>query len=342
MTRALATALAAVLALSSGSGAQTPVMEIVGPTSNPITDAMPTFTLHARGFPAIDLPIQMRLQVSTTPDFEGALFADTTVNDTLAVVTIPRLLPSSGQLYWRALALTARAGSVPTQIVGPRTTPTHLRLVSPNNPAGQSLDTKQPTFVWRASRVPEGFGRWDYELRIEQTATGLPVLIARTTDTTLTVGTDLESNASYRWRVSALLTSTGDRVEAASAASFVIRSSDAPVATLLYHPFPNPFPNASSSRACIWFDLRVGGNITLDILDLNGHRVRRLVPGPQATNPFAPGRYGRPPTGGNGCEERFTWDGTDDRGRLVNPGIYIIRLGAEGSAYYERTAFQGR
>jgi hypothetical protein len=125
-------------------------------------------------------------------------------------------------------------------------------------------------------------------------------------------------------------------------ASFVIRSSDAPVATLLYHPFPNPFPNAQTARACIWFDLRTGGNITLDILDLNGQRVRRLVPGGMAANPFPAGRYGRPPPGGTGCEDRFTWDGTDERGRTVNPGVYVIRLGADGTAFYERTVFQGR
>jgi hypothetical protein len=351
MIRAAAAAAGAVVAVAVVTvalvpgriAAQVPVVDVTGPASNPIGDAVATFVVRARNFAAIDLPLRLNLQVSTSPSFDGPLYADTTVNDTVAQITIPRLLPGSGQLYWRAFALTARAGSIPSAITGPRTAPTHLRLVSPNNPAGQSLDTRRPTFTWRSSAVPAGFGAWAYELRIESTATGQAVLIARTNDTVLTVVDDLETNASYRWRVIARYSLTDETVEVASAATFVIRSGDAPVATLLYRPFPNPFPNARASHACIWFDLRIAGAVSLDILDFSGYRVRQIVPRPDVTMPMPPGRYGRPASGSpGGCDERFVWDGTDQRGRTVNPGVYIIQLRADGKVFRERTVFQGR
>jgi len=346
MIRAAAAAAVAAVAFALVPGrvaAQAPVVEVIGPASNPIDDAVATFVVRARNFAAIDLPLRFNLQVSTSPAFDGPLFADTTVNDTVAQITIPRLLPGSGQLYWRAFALTARAGSIPSAVTGPRTAPTHLRLVSPNNPAGQSLDTRRPTFTWRSSAVPAGFGSWTYELRIESTANGQTVLTARTTDTALTVVDDLETNASYRWRVIARYSLTDQTVETASAATFVIRPGDAPVATLLYRPFPNPFPNARASHACIWFDLRIAGAVSLDILDFSGHLVRQIVPRPDVTLPLPSGRYGRPASGTpGGCDERFVWDGTDQRGRIVNRGVYIIRLRADGKVFRERAVFQGR
>ncbi len=99
-------------------------------------------------------------------------------------------------------------------------------------------------------------------------------------DTTLTLPSDLESNKSYRWRVLARLKATGDSVNVASYATFVILSDAAPLTTLLHDPFPSPFPLGSVAKLCIWFDLSAASNVTLDIVDTRGLPVRRLVPAP--------------------------------------------------------------
>jgi hypothetical protein len=278
--------------------------------------------------------------VSRTLDFAPPLFADTTVDGPVATITVPRLLPSSGVLYWRAVALTARVGAIASQITGPLTAPTHLRLISPDRPGGQTLQASGQTFVWHGSRIPPGFGAWDYELRIESTATGLPVAIVRTPDTVVTFTTELETNTSYRWRVTARLAATGDVVMAQSAASFVILSPDQPLATILYQNFPNPFPQPSSTRTCVWFDLHVGGTVSLDIVDPNGLLVRRLVPAVGVPATLPPGRYGRQEQ--SGCDDRFTWDGTDATGRVVPAGRYLLRLQVSGQRFLKTIVFMGR
>jgi len=316
---------------------------VTGPLSNPITDGIGTFSITTSGFAPADLPLRLELQISTTADFSPPLFADTTVNGPSATITIPRLLPGSGELYWRVFALTARAGSVPSAVTGPRVAPTHLRLVSPNNPAGQSIGVRRPMFVWQSSDIPPAYGAWEYELRVDETATGRPRLTVNTVDTSFTVTEDLEANTSYRWSVKARLRSTGDSLTVQSFGSFVILSDESPFATLLHNAFPSPFPLGATTSACVWFDLATGGAVTLDVVDIRGLPVKRLVPGPQVNGTLPAGRYGRPTPGAtSGCDDRFAWDGTDQRGRVVPAGVYIIRLRTGGRDFKVRVVFSGR
>jgi hypothetical protein len=335
----------AALGLIAGSRlfAQAPRVVVDGPAANPLTVAAATFTVRANDFAAVDLPVQLRLQVGLTADFDGVLLADTTVAGPVATIVLPRLLPPGAVIFWRAFALTARGGSIPSETTGPRTTSPHLRLLAPNNAAGQSLLTRRPTFVWSSTRVPAPLPGWDYELRVEAAPLGVPVIIARTTDTSFTATTDLEANTSYRWRVVARFPASDEIVEVASLSSFVIRSDDEPLATLLYQNFPNPFPSPTASRTCFWFDLAAAGPVELDILDLRGQPVRRIVPSASVRNPLVPGRYGRPPSGGmGGCDDAFTWDGTAANGREVPPGIYLVRFRAGGKQELRRVVFRGR
>lgn len=73
---------------------------------------------------------------------------------------------------------------------------------------------------------------------------------------------------------------------------------------------PNPFNPITEIRC----DLPGDGNVTLDVYDLSGRAVRRLVDGARAAGTFA-----------------ATWDGRDDRGRQVPSGIYFARLASGGT-----------
>ena len=71
---------------------------------------------------------------------------------------------------------------------------------------------------------------------------------------------------------------------------------------------PNPFNPVTE----IAFDVpRSGANVTLRIYDVTGHLVRTL-----ASEPFPPG------------EHALTWNGRDQRGRMVGSGVYLYRMRA--------------
>lgn len=72
-------------------------------------------------------------------------------------------------------------------------------------------------------------------------------------------------------------------------------------------PMAAPSPFTASTR--IGFDAAQGGSVRLSVYDVAGRLVRRLVDGVQAS-----GRH------------RIGWDGRDDAGRHVAPGVYVIHL----------------
>ena len=78
-------------------------------------------------------------------------------------------------------------------------------------------------------------------------------------------------------------------------------------ATRLAAPRPNPF----AGDASLAFTLAADGEATLAVFDLRGARVRTLASGRQAAG-----------------EHAVHWDGRDEGGRAVAPGVYLVRLDA--------------
>lgn len=70
---------------------------------------------------------------------------------------------------------------------------------------------------------------------------------------------------------------------------------------------PNPFRDATEVR----FALPSGERVSLEVFDVAGRRVRGLL-------------RGEAPAG----ERRIAWDGRDETGSPVAPGLYLLRLGA--------------
>jgi hypothetical protein len=118
-----------------------------------------------------------------------------------------------------------------------------------------------------------------------------------------------------------------------------------PRTTILYQNFPNPFPAAGSLTTCVWFDLARTSEVLIQVLDVRGNVVRTLVPSAAIPATNGAGRYGRV-TGnipdGVGCDERFTWDGVASDGRPVPPGVYLLRMRADGTEVVRRMLFLGR
>ena len=110
-------------------------------------------------------------------------------------------------------------------------------------------------------------------------------------------------------------------------------SAQAPIATLLYQNFPNPFPGAGAGAAnaaraaaglpatCVWFDLGRPSTVRLEVFTLRGDRVRVILPASGLAGVLPAARYGRESAEGNsGCDPRLVWDGTADDGKVVPAG----------------------
>jgi hypothetical protein len=84
-------------------------------------------------------------------------------------------------------------------------------------------------------------------------------------------------------------------------------SGSIPRAYALRQNGPNPFHAITT----IAFDLPVAGRVRLDVMDVGGRVVRTLVRGAM-------------PAGAHSV----TWDGCDDAGASVGPGVYFVRMSA--------------
>jgi hypothetical protein len=224
-----------------------------------------------------------------------------------------------------------------------RVIPAWIRLVSPNEPNGTTLETTRPRFVWRAVSVSAPPGPFTYELQIQNVGTSRTVFFANITDTVFVLPTALEINTSYRWSVTARLES-GAQTGAASQGSFVILDPAIPAATLVYQNFPNPFPTATASSTCIWFDLSVPSRVRLDIYDLQGRPVRNIIPGETGPEVFPAGRHGRVAGGGTAseCNGTIRWDGRGRDGRFVPAGVYLLRMRTDSGESVKKIVFRGR
>ena len=78
---------------------------------------------------------------------------------------------------------------------------------------------------------------------------------------------------------------------------------------------PNPF----NPRIEIRFGLPAATEVKLDVFDVRGLRVARLVDGPLAAG-----------------HHTAVWSGVDDRGRRVASGIYVARMLAEAKTLTRR------
>jgi glucose/arabinose dehydrogenase len=82
-------------------------------------------------------------------------------------------------------------------------------------------------------------------------------------------------------------------------------------------------PSPARDRATFAFTLGEPARVTLVLHDVGGRRVRTLL----ARDPFGAGTHATP------------WDGRDDDGRAVRPGVYVARFEADGVVIERRVPF---
>ncbi len=92
--------------------------------------------------------------------------------------------------------------------------------------------------------------------------------------------------------------------------------SSLPTSFILYQNYPNPF----NPQTTIEYDLPHKSQVTIEIFNSVGQRIRSLHSGTQI-----PGHY------------RIIWDARDDYSRLMGTGLYFYRLTAKSSNSDENT-----
>jgi hypothetical protein len=285
-------------------------------------------------------PYSIELVMSRDAEFRQPFYQQRRPGVESGTFTVDSLIPEHILVYIRA-QLIDRNGAI---VAEDRQLHPVLGWVQLLDPPPQRLNnptTRRPQFRWASPPITF---LWEYDLAVINTRTGNQDFFApKITANSFTFPDPLEANTSYTWQVTARKQGTpgGGEVTVKAPGTFVISSTDQPTATVAYQNFPNPFGRGISPTTCFWFDLDRLSQVRLMIYSLNLHRVRALIPGAFGTSSFLPGIYGRSAENGQGCDMRFSWDGRDDNGRFVPPGVYIAEFRANGQTTTKKIYFKG-
>lgn len=302
-----------------------------------LASVTPPFSWTAGTTPGFAGPVAYRLRIA-----RDSLLANPIVDSLMGTATqyLPgRAFKPGAPVYWRVDA-TAMGVTATTGVVGPITVPPWATLVTFNDSAGVTTDSVQPTFIWTVPGVAAPPGPFRFDLQVFRVDQGLPFYgAAGLTDTSFRIPTALEMGTAYRWTL--VVHAGSDTTRVSSVGVLLVLDASVPRATLLFQNFPNPFPAVGRDSTCIWFDLATPGETELQVLDLRGGVVRRIIPNGSLAGVLTPGRYGRGPLGGSTCDPQVTWDGRADDGRFVPAGVYILRLRSGTTQLYKRLVFMG-
>lgn len=303
-----------------------------------VTTLTPEFLWEAHSLDPRATPIAFRLQLSRDSTF-GTVAVEDTVVDAFSG-RLDRPLPPRSRLFWRVEARTAVGVDRRSAVEGPFTVPPWVALRTLDVPGGTTIDDPTPTLIWTAFDVTPPAGPLGFEVQILSDRDAEPLLaFPDLTERRFRVPEPLPFNTPLRWRVIAR-TPAGLADTATSTSPFVVTSRERPPVTILFQNFPNPFPERVGPRDTrIWFDLATPSEVHLAVYDIRGRLVRSLVPrqGCDAVV-MESGSYGRDEGLGDPCVQ-LRWDGRDERGREVAPGVYLLRLRAGSVENVRRMLF---
>jgi hypothetical protein len=288
-------------------------------------------------------PYSVSLELSMEPQFRTPFFVKAADQGAGTTFHVDELLPERTVVYFRARLIDGRSNIV-AEATDRHPVRSWLRLEAPAAGNPFNLGTRTPRFVWSSPAITVPPGLWVYDLTVINKQTQQADLFQPgLNDTSFAFAQPLESNTSYRWQVHARAQSgrPSDTVTVTREGSFVISSADQPSFTLLYQNFPNPFGRGErSDSTCFWFDLARDAKVKLTIYTVQLQEVRNIIPGRSMSGTLARGAYGRKNVDTGGCDERFTWDGRDDSGRLVPTGVYLVVFEGDGPRQYKKIVFK--
>ena len=301
-----------------------------------LTSVAPRFEWSAPQIHPSFLPIRFVVEVAPDSLFTNPFFRDS-VSQAFFLNARQPLRPMA-RAYWRITAVSPQGVRRPAVGALPIVIPHWVRLLTLTGPQTDFIDEPRPELAWVALQAPSPVGPFRYDVEVLSSSGEVVQQARNLTTSSWRVPQTLTPNLAYRWRVIARsAVGPADTVESMGS-GFVVLSSEAPPATILYQNFPNPFPNdiVGHSKTRIWFDLAQGGPVELAVYDLRGRLIRQLIPSRSGCSrvPFPPGLWGRTGTGLPGTVDPtcalMEWDGNNERGDRAAPGVYLLRLRAGG------------
>jgi serine protease AprX len=320
-------------------GIQALPVQDVGPDGR-VTSLAPQFEWNTPTLHPLGLPVTFHLEFAKDSVFQNIVLRDSVVGTFARRLQEP--LPARSRLFWRVEARSVQGIRAATSPQGPLLVPPWVSLDVLNEPAGSQLSDPTPEFRWTPLELPGPAGPFTFSLQVlSDREEDIVQSHGNLQATRFEIPEPLPFNVPLRWRV--IAEARGEEVDTVtSGGPFVISGTDSPPVTILHQNFPNPFPNRDLGlfETRIWFDLAAPSSVELSVFDLRGRLVRRLIPGPGCTAvEMDPGLYGREEgDSGDPCV-RYSWDGTDDRGEEVSPGVYLLRFSAGGVVQVKRIVF---
>ncbi|MFQ6103112.1 MAG: S8 family serine peptidase [Candidatus Glassbacteria bacterium] len=200
--------------------------------------------------------------------------------------------------------------------VSPPIFPVPFDLISPTD--GDSTGSDEILFIWNSSRDTDTEDPVSYRLLIsndEEMSDLVHEVDLADTSTLLDAHNILAQNTFYYWTVLAIDSDLRYRMARVTRAFFTgsptgIDEEDGVPKTWggLLQNYPNPF-NPSTT---ITFSVRERARVRLDIFDLRGRLVKRLID-----------------TEMTGGVHHVGWDGRDEAGMMLGSGVYLYRLSAD-------------
>jgi len=307
----------------------------------------PAPQMTVTGIPVrLDLgPYTVSLAIANEPTFRNPFFFRS-ADGTSGTFNVDSLMPERTMVFFRA-RLSDAFGTVVAQATAQHPVRSWLRLVAPIRGPTTVVGTESPQFVWSSPAITFPPFPWEYDISVFNTRTGHRDFFQdHLSDTSFTFTQPLEANTSYTWQVHARAinsTGTGD-ARVSSPGTIIIASPGAPTVTLLYQNFPNPFGSGTRSmRTCFWFDLARPSKVKITIYDIRQRLVRRVLPTASDDAILPIGGYGRENIDTqSGCgDNRLSWDGRDDGGRFVPPGVYLVVFEGDGKRSSVKMVFKG-
>jgi len=310
----------------------------LAPLPPALASITPDFAWTVGAIPGFAQPVSYRLRIARDPGL-AAPVVDTIL--TVEQYALRRPQQPGAPLFWQVDATSATGLTASTGLVGPISVPAWARLTALADSTGAATPDVQPTFTWSPAGIASPPGPFRYDLFVRRSNIALVLFGAvGLTDTSYRLPIQLERNAVYRWTL--VVHAGADSTVVTPPTPFVVLDSAIPPATLLYQNFPNPFPTATHATTCIWFDLAQTGEVALEVLNLRGGVVRRLLPGSDFPTVLPAGRYGRGGPSGGLCDPRLSWDGRADDGEWLPAGVYLYKLKSGGVIQFKRIVYRGR
>jgi len=345
--RRVAALLVAVAALgkTQGAGAQTVTLAISAIIADSTSPA-PFITVTGVPIAPEFGPYTLSLAIANEPTFRNP-FLVKNADGNVATFTVDSLMPERVMVFFRARLVDA-FGTTVAQATAQHPVRSWLRLVSPIRGPTTVVTTQSPEFVWDSPPITVPPGLWQYDLSVINTQTGRRDFFKDgLSETSYTFPEPLEANTSYSWQVHARAVNSSGTSETrvSSPGTIIIASPGAPIVTLFYQNFPNPFGRGTRQmRTCFWFDLARPSKVKITIYDIRQREVRHILPVSSSGDATFPiGGYGRENIDTQtGCgDSRFAWDGRDDGGRLVPQGVYLAVFEADGVRSSVKIVFKG-